>query len=71
MSVSDLIKIIYKYKIPIYTTIYYDTKTNNIALCNYVFYDEEKNNIILTDLPYTDYENLELLEKREGVYKIE
>lgn len=63
MNIEDLIKLIYKYKIPPYTTIYFDTKTNNIALCDYVFYDKKKNNIILTDLPYTDYEYLELLKE--------
>lgn len=63
MSTSDLIKLIYKYKIPSYTTIYFDTKTNNIALCQYVYYDEKSNNIILTDMPYTDYEDLKLLKE--------
>ena len=63
MNIDDLIKLVYKYKIPAYTTIYFDTKTNNIALCDYVFYDKKNSNIILTDLPYTDYEYLEFLEK--------
>ena len=63
MNVGNLFNMLHKYKIPGYVEIYYDTKTNNIALCNYVFYDKKKNNIILTDLPYTDYEYLELLEE--------
>lgn len=63
MNVGDLYNLMYKYKIPGFTSLCYDTKTNNIALCNYVYYDKKNYNIILTDLPYTDYEYLELLEK--------
>lgn len=63
MNIGELIKLFFKYNIPNYTTIYFDTKTNNIALCDFVFYDKKNGNIILTDLPYTDYEYLELLEK--------
>lgn len=66
MDCNKFIKLIYKYKVPSYTTIYYDTRTSNIALCNYVYYDKKNNNIILTDLPYTDYSNYDVLEEKDS-----
>lgn len=49
--------------VPNYYGVYFETKTNNIALASYIYIDKKQHNIILTDLPYTDYEDLELLEK--------
>lgn len=49
--------------VPKYYTIYFETKTNNIAEVNYVYIDKKEHNIILTDLPYTDYDNLQLLKE--------
>lgn len=44
-----------------YCDVYLDTRTSNIAECNYVYYNEKQHTIILTDLPYTDYLDLELI----------
>lgn len=50
-KLSNLLRLV-----PKYYTIYFETKTNNIAEVNYVYIDKKSHNIILTDLPYTDYE---------------
>ena len=63
MDIEKLRKILIKNNVPDYYGIYIDCKGYSPTAFYYIYCDKRNQCIILCDLPYTDYENLELLEK--------